>query len=95
MGAIAAGSSWAHPGLAGGASCASATSLKPSPSRACAWTSGRWYFSDTDVREWDKVQNTAPDVRILTNHLVRIVKDQGVKTIFEAPENFNKQIMSI
>lgn len=63
--------------------------------RACAWTSGRWYFSDTDVREWDKVQNTAPDVRILTNHLVRIVKDQGVKTIFEAPENFNKQIMSI
>ena len=45
--------------------------------KVCAWTSGTWYFSPTDIREWDKIQNTSPDIRILTEHLVRVVRDQS------------------
>jgi len=45
--------------------------------KVCAWTSGTWYFSPTDIREWDKIQHTTPDLRILTDHLVRIVRDQS------------------
>ena len=43
----------------------------------CAWTDGTWYFDVTDVRQWDRVQNTQPDIRALSNHLVKIVRDQS------------------
>ena len=41
-----------------------------------AWTSGNWNFP-TEFRPWNKLQNTPPDVRMLSDYLVRIVRDQG------------------
>ncbi|MBI05804.1 MAG: hypothetical protein CMM54_02360 [Rhodospirillaceae bacterium] len=41
-----------------------------------AWTSGYWKFPGED-RPWNKLQNTAPDIRLLSDFLVRIVRDQG------------------
>jgi len=45
----------------------------------CAWTSGTWYFSTDEVRGWDRLQNTPPDIRMLSEYVVRIVKDQGIR----------------
>ena len=47
----------------------------------CAWTEGTWYFDITDVRQWDRIQNTQPDIRALSNHLVKIVRDQNVDKV--------------
>ena len=40
----------------------------------CAWTSGEWQFSESESRRWNRLQNTPNDVRLLTNHVVRLVK---------------------
>lgn len=45
----------------------------------CAWTSGTWVFSREESRPWDKLQNTPPDIRLLSDYLVRLVRDQGVR----------------
>ena len=45
----------------------------------CAWTSGMWVFSQEERRPWDRLQNTPPDIRLLSNYLVRLVRDQGVR----------------
>ena len=45
----------------------------------CAWTSGTWYFSADEVRGWDRLQNTPPDIRMLSEYVVRIVKEQGIR----------------
>jgi DGQHR domain-containing protein len=45
----------------------------------CAWTSGTWVFSDEERRPWDRLQNTPPDIRMLSDYLVRLVRDQGVR----------------
>tara|TARA_Y100000588_G_scaffold366806_1_gene432900 strand:+ start:1592 stop:2716 length:1125 start_codon:yes stop_codon:yes gene_type:complete len=42
-----------------------------------AWVSGHWNFP-SESRPWDRLQNTQPDIRILSDFLVRIVRDQGV-----------------
>lgn len=34
-----------------------------------AWTSGKWTFSDGQERNWNSLQNTAGDVRLLSSHL--------------------------
>lgn len=41
----------------------------------CAWTSGTWKFSADDHRRWNGLQNTPNDVRLLTNHLLRLLRD--------------------
>lgn len=45
----------------------------------CAWTSGSWIFNRDENRPWDKLQNTPPDIRLLSDYLVRLVRDQGVR----------------
>lgn len=40
-----------------------------------AWTSGMWRFADGEQRRWNGLQNTPNDVRLLTNLLVRAVRD--------------------
>lgn len=45
----------------------------------CAWTSGTWVFNREESRPWDKIQNTPPDIRLLSDYLVRLVRDQGVR----------------
>lgn len=45
----------------------------------CAWISGTWVFGADDHRRWDQLQNTPPDIRILSNYLVRLVRDQGLR----------------
>ena len=45
----------------------------------CAWTSGTWVFNREESRPWDRLQNTPPDIRLLSNYLVRLVQDQGVR----------------
>lgn len=45
----------------------------------CAWTSGTWVFNREESRSWDKLQNTPPDIRFLSDYLVRLVRDQGVR----------------
>ena len=47
-------------------------SLKPIENHV-AWTSGHWQFPG-DTRRWDKIQNTAPDIRMLSDFLVQIVR---------------------
>jgi len=49
-----------------------ATSLRPLEEHA-AWTSGYWMFPG-DMRRWDKVQNTPPDIRMLSDFLVQVVR---------------------
>ena len=41
-----------------------------------AWSSGSWPFAD-EARPWNKIQNTNADIRLLAEHLVRIVRDQS------------------
>ena len=36
----------------------------------CAWTKGTWHFSNDNVRQWNDVQNTARDVKHLTDYLL-------------------------
>ena len=45
----------------------------------CAWTDGTWVFGTEERRAWNQLQNTPPDIRILSNYLVRLVRDQGVR----------------
>lgn len=45
----------------------------------CAWTSGTWVFNREENRPWDKLQNTSPDIRLLSDFLVRLVRDQGIR----------------
>lgn len=40
-----------------------------------AWTSGMWRFPDGEQRRWNGLQNTPNDVRLLTDLLVRTVRD--------------------
>jgi hypothetical protein len=39
-----------------------------------AWTSGNWVFDDGSERRWNSLQNTPNDVRLLTDHLLRRVR---------------------
>lgn len=45
----------------------------------CAWTEGTWVFGMDERRPWNQLQNTPPDIRMLSNYLVRLVRDQGVR----------------
>ena len=45
----------------------------------CAWTAGTWVFGTEERRPWNQLQNTPPDIRMLSNYLVRLVRDQGVR----------------
>ncbi|SFB52864.1 DGQHR domain-containing protein [Amycolatopsis marina] len=36
----------------------------------CAWTEGAWHFADDNVRKWNDIQNTAKDVKRLTDYLL-------------------------
>ena len=45
----------------------------------CAWTEGNWIFGAEEWRPWNQLQNTPPDIRMLSNYLVRLVRDQGVR----------------
>ncbi|WP_432571585.1 DGQHR domain-containing protein DpdB [Kineococcus sp. SYSU DK005] len=40
----------------------------------CAWTTGRWAFSNTEQRPWNSLQNTPNDVKLLTNYLLRTIR---------------------
>lgn len=40
----------------------------------CAWTEGTWNFGPDQVRRWNGIQNTPNDVRLLTSHLLRVVR---------------------
>lgn len=40
-----------------------------------AWTSGAWVFDDGTERRWNSLQNTPNDIRLLTDHLLRRVRD--------------------
>ncbi len=46
----------------------------------CAWTDGTWVFGPEEWRPWNQLQNTPPDIRMLSNYLVRLVRDQGVRS---------------
>ena len=45
----------------------------------CAWTHGMWIFKRNELRKWHQLQNTQPDIRLLSDYLVRVVKDQGIR----------------
>jgi DGQHR domain-containing protein len=45
----------------------------------CAWTCGTWVFNRDESRPWDKLQNTSPDIRLLSDYVVRLVRDQGIR----------------
>jgi DGQHR domain-containing protein len=55
-----------------------------------AWTSGHWNFP-SDFRPWNKIQNTPPDIRLLSDFLVRIVRDQGMKNGSPNPDTTDDQ----
>ena len=40
-----------------------------------SWTSGMWSLADGEQRRWNSLQNTPTDIRLLTDHLVRHVRD--------------------
>ncbi|MCH6470682.1 DGQHR domain-containing protein DpdB [Sinomonas terrae] len=40
----------------------------------CAWMDGSWHFADDQVRRWNNIQNTPNDVRLLTSHLLNLVR---------------------
>ena len=46
---------------------------------ACAWTSGIWYFTEQEMRPWDRIQNTSSDIRLLSDYIVRLARDQGIR----------------
>jgi DGQHR domain-containing protein len=37
----------------------------------CFWTAGRWPFGDGRQRAWNEIQNTHPDINLLSNYLLR------------------------
>jgi DGQHR domain-containing protein len=41
----------------------------------CRWTEGQWDLGVDGVRPWNLVQNTAVDIRILSNHLMRLWRE--------------------
>jgi len=41
----------------------------------CAWTSGAWEFGVDQSRRWNGIQNTPNDVKVLTSHLLRALKE--------------------
>ena len=41
---------------------------------ACAWTEGVWDFGSGEQRRWNGLQNTPSDIRLLTNHLIRVIR---------------------
>jgi len=43
-----------------------------------AWTAGSWAFGAEDRRPWNRVQNTNRDIRLLTDYLLRVLK-QGAQ----------------
>lgn len=47
----------------------------------CAWTEGTWDFGPDQVRRWNGIQNTPNDVRVLTSHLLRVVRKSGALSI--------------
>ncbi len=40
----------------------------------CAWTSGAWAMPQADDRRWNSLQNTPNDIRLLTSHLLRLLR---------------------
>lgn len=40
-----------------------------------AWTSGHWSFSSEDQRPWNRIQNTNSDIDLLTNFLIRNLRN--------------------
>ena len=42
--------------------------------QGCHWTSGIWLFSDSDHRDWNKIQNVPADIMTLASHLVGLSK---------------------
>lgn len=36
----------------------------------CAWTEGTWHFADDNIRQWNDIQNTARDVKRLSDYLL-------------------------
>jgi hypothetical protein len=43
----------------------------------CAWTSGTWRLADGSERPWNDLQNLDRHIRVLTNHLRRILDTDG------------------
>lgn len=41
----------------------------------CAWTEGFWDFGDFGRRPWNDLQNIDRDIRLLANHLLRLLKN--------------------
>jgi DGQHR domain-containing protein len=40
-----------------------------------AWTQGKWKFSEDDQRPWNAIQNTTSDIDLLTNYLIRNLRN--------------------
>jgi len=40
-----------------------------------AWTEGQWSFSSEDQRPWNRIQNTNSDIDLLTNFLIRNLRN--------------------
>lgn len=43
--------------------------------KICAWTEGFWDFGDRGIRPWNDLQNIGRDIRLLTNYLLRGLKN--------------------
>lgn len=41
----------------------------------CRWTEGYWDFGGGQQRKWNEIQNTPPDVQLLTNYLLRMYRE--------------------
>lgn len=41
-----------------------------------AWTSGEWKFGGGQTRAWNAIQNTPTDISLLTNHLVKTLRQK-------------------
>lgn len=52
----------------------------------CAWTTGLWNFGD-ESRIWDRLQNTQPDIRLLSDFVVRAIRDQGTRAPAASPNS--------
>ena len=40
-----------------------------------AWTEGKWHFTKDDHRPWNGIQNTPSDIDLLTNYLIRNLRN--------------------
>ncbi len=47
----------------------------------CAWTEGKWRFSDRDERPWNELQNTDRDVRTLANHIRSLLSSGKIQRL--------------